>query len=392
MNLFRVIRTACLKIVRVLLSILIPVKKGRIIFQSSPDYSDNARAFSDYLLDNTNYNLIWAVNDSSLFKDTDRIKFINNDNTKSVFKKLKYIYYTVTSQYLISTHSAFLFANKRKQTFVCLWHGMPLKRIAIWQNPNNKNYLNNTSYILSTSCYYVPILAKCFGKKENEILPLGYPRNDWLFVKSDVLDKLDFKVEEGEKLILFLPTFRQTNGGDYYDTKSDSFASEVVNFRSSDSLASINSFLKSINIKMIIKPHPAESMQTDNIRLSNILIVPHSVFYEKDIQLNQVMHYADALITDFSGAYCDFLNLNRPIGFVLSDFNEYKENRGFVFDNILDYLAGARLYTNQDFKDFCTSVSQGIDTTCQDRSRVSRFFNDNSDANNCYRLAKYLSL
>ena len=152
------IRTLGLKLTRLLLSYIIPVKKGKIIFESFPDYSDNARAFSDYLIENSAYTLIWSVEGAEKYENSARIRFIERNGGETIIGKLKFIYETVSSQILVSTHGAFLYANKRKQKFVCCWHGMPLKRIAVWQNPENKNYLNNTSYILSTSKYYIPIL------------------------------------------------------------------------------------------------------------------------------------------------------------------------------------------------------------------------------------------
>ena len=194
-----------IKIVRVLLSFMIPVKKGKIMFESIPDYSDNARVLSDYLLQNTKCNLLWSVDNVNKYESTVRIRFVEKNGGDSLLGKLKFVYHTVSSQYLFSTHGSFHYANRRKQKYIVLWHGMPIKKIVRLQDATSTaNYLNNSSYILCTSSYYVPIFSKCFGKPASEILPIGIPRNDLLFYESDVLNKLQLTINKEEKLIVYL--------------------------------------------------------------------------------------------------------------------------------------------------------------------------------------------
>lgn len=390
MSLYRQLKSIILRIIRILLSYLIPVKPGKILFQSSPDYSDNARAFSDYLIAHSDYKLLWSVDNPSMFTSSERVRFIEKDGGTSMAGKLKFIYETVSSQILISTHGAFLFANKRSQTFVCCWHGMPLKRIAAWQNPENKDYLNNTSFILSTSNHYIPILAKCFGKEESEIVALGYPRNDWLFQESDVLVRMGLELKKEQKLIMYLPTFRKTCDGS--DSPQDPFINSLFDFTSECKLNELNEYLRERNIVMVVKPHPFESNQLGLYKSSNVFVIPHQYFLDRDIQLNSVLHYTDALITDFSGAYVDFLNLDRPIGFVVADMNDYGTNRGFVFDRPTDYMPGLKIKDEKDFLYFCDMVSKEDDPYKEDRNKVLPVFSDYQDGNNCKRLAKFLSL
>lgn len=388
---FRYIRHQILELVRLLLSYIIPVKKGKIFFQSFPDYSDNARALSDFIVSNTDCNVYWAVNNPEHFLNRGKIIFVKN-NDGNIMDKLRYVYHTVSAQYLFSTHGAFLYANKKRQTFVCCWHGMPLKKIAQWQNPDNKNYLNNARYILSTSKFYIPILCKCFGKNEAEILPTGYPRNDWLFQESDVLDVLEFQIKKDEKLIMYLPTFRRQAGDYKADSNNDILKNGCIDFTSEEAISKLNLFLIEHKLKLIVKPHPKEINQLNVKRMSNILVIPHQYFLDSDIQLNKVLHYADALITDFSGAFVDYLTLNRPIGFVLTDLDEYNENRGFVFYDPLEKMPGMKIFNEQDFKRFCIQIAKGLDEYIGERAKLYHVYNDYADGDNCERLAKYLKI
>ena len=389
---FQFVRHSLVELTRWFFSVIIPVKKGKIILQSYPDYADNSRAFSDYLIANTNYHLYWSVSNASTYSNTERITFIEKDGGGSLIEKIKFIYHTVSSQYLFSTHAAFFYANGRKQSYICLWHGAPLKKIAVLQNPANKNYLSNTTGLLCSSNYYVPIMAKCFGWDKERIIPIGIPRNDWLFKETKALEKLCITKDEQQKIIVYLPTFRKTSITSACDSNQDVYKIGKIDFSSDDTLRQLNEYLTSIRVKLIVKPHPADPNQQEKIGYSNIIVLPHKRLVEQDVQLNQVLHYADALITDFSGVYIDYMVLDRPIGFVLSDLSEYTSNRGFLFDNPLEYMPGMPIYNETQFMQFCKDVSENIDEYKTERERMRHIYNDYHDAYNCKRLAQYLGM
>lgn len=377
-------------VIRFILS-FVPKQKNKIFFESFPDYSDNARAFSDFLIKNTDFKIYWAVKNIANFQDTENITYVKTYyQIANLGDFIRYTYHTITSHFLISTHGAFPLASPRNQIFICCWHGMPFKRIAQMKDSKNPHYLDNANYILSTSSAYVDILAKCFNKPQNSILPIGYPRNDWQHTNSDVLQKLGIDISSN-KLVLYLPTFRKPVGGGYVDSESDAFKLDYFNFTQQESLEKWNAFFKRLRITLIVKPHPSETNQLSLYRMSNIVLVPHSVFLEKDIQLNKVFYYADALITDFSGAFCDFLQLDRPIGFTVSDFESYKKNRGFVFDIPEDFLPGPMLTNEEDFIEFLTNVSLGKDNKGDKRKKLSKIYNDFYDNKNCSRLLEFLN-
>lgn len=378
------------EIIRSILSLLIPIKKGKIIFESFPDYSDNARVFSDYLLEHTDYHLIWSVRDIQKYKNTDRISFIEKDGGSKLWGKLKFIYHTVSSQFLFSTHASFFYASYRNK-YVVLWHGMPLKRIARLQSDGNDSYLDNASYIMSASKYYVPIFQQCFGKNESKILPIGIPRNDLLFHDNNSLNVLGINRNKNEKLILYLPTFRKADGTKEGDTDEDVF-NGILNITNDESREELNDYLRSLHLIMFVKPHPSDTNVLAEHRLSNLVVIPHSLFAQKDIQLNHVLHYADALLTDYSGVFIDYMNLNRPIGFFLTDLQDYTENRGFLFEKPLGYLPGMQLYGEDDFKLFCDNLSKGVDEYKSLREQLLHVYSDYNDADNCQRLAEFLGL
>ena len=123
---------------------------------------------------------------------------------------------------------------------------------SIMQNTDNSNYLNNSSYILCTSKYYVPIFQQCFAKPKDEILPIGIPRNDLLFQETDVLEKLGIEKTNGEKLIVYLPTFRKTSQHDKGDSEIDVFSNSLLDLSNDDSLEKLNAYRSSLKIILLV--------------------------------------------------------------------------------------------------------------------------------------------
>ena len=58
---------------------------------------------------------------------------------------------------------------------------------------------------------------------------------------------------------------------------------------------------------------------------------------------------SDALITDYSSVYFDYLLLDKPIGFTVDDMELYIKDRGFIFNNPEEYMPGKRYIMNMNF-------------------------------------------
>lgn len=59
----------------------------------------------------------------------------------------------------------------------------------------------------------------------------------------------------------------------------------------------------------------------------------------------------DFLITDYSSIYIDYLLLDRPIGFIPYDYDEYNNDRGFLFE-YSGVTPGMRISTYKDLINF----------------------------------------
>ena len=357
-----------------------PLKSNKVLFDSLPDYSDNSRALSDYLLsrEDHKYEVYWAVHE--LPKNADkRIRFVLKRYS------LKYIYHTITAKYIFATHNSNIWANPHRQLSVCLWHGSPLKNIGILQSSNNIGELRQFRYLVSSSKYYIDVFKRCFDC-DLKIIVEGFPRNDLLFKNNHSSSLLGINMGDDEKLICYLPTFRKG------EVSGNTFDSGIIKLSDENECSKWNQYFKENKIHLLVKPHPADINAPAELRLSNLTVISNELLLKLDMQLNAILSYTDALITDYSSVFCDYLLLNRPIGFLISDLVEYEKGRGFIFDNIGNYLPGKKLMNEDDFMSFCEEIAQGIDNYEDERKKLSYIYNDYIDGDNCKRIVDYLRM
>ena len=102
------------------------------------------------------------------------------------------------------------------------------------------------------------------------------------------------------------------------------------------------------------------------------------------------MSAVDALISDYSGAAYEFLQVNKPISYVLHDMEEYR--LGFVIDDLDELIAGAKIFSINDLKVFIEDVVNDIDGYAEKRMKVRNFIYKYNDTHNCERLAESMQL
>lgn len=161
---------------------------------------------------------------------------------------------------------------------------------------------------------------KAYGK-ENAILEIGYPRNDFLknYKAEDVLRiKKDLGLEScDKKIILYAPTWRDNQ----YDSKSGYVYKNPVDFE----------YLKKELGDEYIILFRAHYLVADNFDFDAYSGFVFDVSKHDDI--NELYILADILITDYSSVFFDYAILERPMLFYMYDMEEYRdEMRGFYFD------------------------------------------------------------
>jgi CDP-glycerol glycerophosphotransferase len=371
---------------------IIKKNKNKVCFVSHPDFSDNCMSVFDYIVSNkiTKYEIVWLVNDSYIPKDIYelqkefRIKVIT-------LKSLRGILIYMTSKFVFYTHGALNGIEcLDKQIIVNLWHGMPLKNIGYLDNKTEEDVAHFT-YTIATSEEFQIVLSKVFGVDKDKVLITGLPRNDRMNKNREILKKLGINEQEYNKKILWMPTFRKSSVG---DKRSDGISKEgQLPLLSNEELKDFNIYLNDNKILLIVKLHPMDTLQKKDFHeLSNIRIFVNDDFKNIEEQLYSIFKEIDALITDYSSVYFDFMILNKPIGFIMDDLGEYTSSRGFVFEDIYSWIPGPIIKDVSQLHNFVSQISNNIDDYKEVRERVNNKTNKYSDFNNTERLFNKLGL
>ena len=102
-----------------------------------------------------------------------------------------------------------------------------------------------------------------------------------------------------------------------------------------------------------------------------------------------LMQSFDALITDYSAAYHEYIMLNRPIALTIDDFEEYSSKTGFLFD-YFEWIKGEYLKTTSDLMRFIENVANGIDTAKAEREQAMHRIHQYVDNQSTKRVVDFL--
>lgn len=254
----------------------------------------------------------------------------------------------------------------KKRLIINLWHGVPLKKIALL-DPNLKKaariyfkkiFSENYTCILTTSHELIPLMARSFAVSEDKIKVWGQPRNDGLFQKNDcreILGQLFPDLPEYTKTVLYAPTFR-----DY---------GQVQLFPFKDfNQKQLEAFLDEKNMLLFIRTHVAEQGSAAPYLGKRIRFLGN----EQAEDVTGILNIFDCLITDYSSIYIDYLLTDKPMIFLPYDRQQYLDGRGMNFDYD-DVTPGPKPET---FNDFLDALSPKEDFWKSERTRVNRLFNE----------------
>lgn len=347
------------------------VELNNIVFESEGDYCDNARALYEYMIENKyndKYNIIWIVKDVKEYKKINKgvknVTFISRDN-KNLLNLVKFYKLVGSGKFFFFTHPYWFTYKKNEQIIINLWHGTPLKS-------GGRDISNIYDYAIVPSENVVPWFKKFIGVKNEQLIIQGSPRNDLLFENKNVLPEI-IGTKKVEKIILLMPTFRQSQ----YMRDSDIICPFVIQgITNEKELLELNNYLKKNKMKLIIKIHHLQLTDfIKDLKLSNIIYIQDKDLNEKNIQLYNFVGECDALLTDYSSIYFDYLLLDRPVGFLIGDINDYKKNRGFIVDNPEDYMPGMKIKKLTDLYLFLDAVAGGKDDYKKERKKISNLVN-----------------
>ncbi len=359
---------------------LIKKDSKTIFIYSNLGFYDNVKALFDHLIENgynKKYRIIVSLSDWEKYVETAEKNVHYVSNVKGLFKffRCKYCFYCF-GKYPVKP--------SKKQIVFNLWHGMPLKKIGNMVKGHKKTDYNYFTHLLCTSEFFRDIMKQSFSATDEQIFICGQPRTDEMMTPVPAEDEITAKAAlvgynaRFSKMILWLPTFRENEGSE-------------LDILSPEQLSEIDRICGENNWCIIIKLHPLSSFDISGCsHFENIGFADNALLNDMHIGFYSLIAMSSCLITDYSSVYFDYMLLDRPIGFSISDMDKYRSDRGFVFDNPLSMMPGDIITNGNEFLRFIRKIIDGKDDYVNERRKLSQQFNKYCDNKNCERVLTVL--
>lgn len=356
-----------------------PSKKKVIFFANKSVWGDNISLFHAYLFEHSDYKLHIICSDKALFSSLKQ-EFGSNVSYVYSFSALRHF---IEAFFIIISHSTkirhffpFYMCLSRKHV-LNLWHGIPLKRLN-YQIRGYKTRLNvrqQQRYSSFTVCSELEqlIVACCFDMSIDDVVVTNTPRNDLLLQSQSERAKTDFG--EYKAVILYAPTWRE-EGEETRLFPFEDFDPEALDKALCDLGA------------LILVRHHIETGSTADVALARLLhvqLADQKRFPDTQLLLKEM----DALVTDYSSIYLDYLLLDRPIIYVPYDEEDYRRYRGFMVDYD-QAIAGPKVFTQAGFIAELNNAIKRPSGYSQKRHELCARFHRDVDGKACERILGHM--
>ena len=379
---FRALRRCTESLCLIFLSLFIKRDNHTIAIGSwnGERYADNSRYLAEYIAkERPELKIIWvgkAEIQNEVQENLPEADFaeINTFSGNLKLLKSRYMFFSQMHNADISSCNVY-----RKAITCYLHHGMPIKKWGkdgLNQESLSGNRFRKAYYhVVGTDIQYdyfvtsSPLHDKtnCTamaeqGCNEGKNIHTGTPRNDIFFHASEteivkMKEKygkiLNFGTEK--RVILYLPTYRRT------ETNVFSFSALPEEEREQ-----IHELLHKNNSILIEKSHYTEKNHFEGGSDDCILCVPSRM------NAQELMLFSDILISDYSGAFLDFLILDRPIIHYLYDYQYYKNVDSGLYYEPEEFCAGKTAYRFEELAEGMKEILTGEEDKYRDRRRDIR--------------------
>lgn len=318
----------------------VPKDKNLILFSSwfGEKYADNSMYMFEFFYNNHFYKPVWYTINKDLYKQlvAKRIPVVYGNSLKGYWTQIR-------AKMLVSSiqHYDFNMLLYRKCIFFDLDHGYALKQVGLAIPGATKLTILKTKFIRSgmdfwmsaPSSFSMEKVKECYKVEKNKIVHCNKPRIDALFCKDlqDGKNTIIDKIKAGRKAIVWMPTHR--NDGNM-----------PINVKSLLDLERLQQLCEDYNFVFIIKKHFYHKKEVENLSsYSNIYDVT-----QEELDSQVILAQADALISDYSSSYIEYLILDRPIILYAYDIHEYLDKERGLYIPFEQNTAGEKVYSSNE--------------------------------------------
>jgi CDP-glycerol glycerophosphotransferase len=299
----------------------VPRREGSVIFHSHPDLDDSVLAM---LADVPPGMTATVLLDHPSPRSMPGVRMLPKRSPAGVWAYVR-------AHYVFFTHGLFASPNLRgsRRTIVSLWHGDVGKLGGRWLGER----AHWAHYTVVGSRLSAAFRAAETGASPTQALITGNPRNDRLL--AAVSNRAEVRrragIDADAKVALWLPTYRVSalsgRSGDGGDSHAGLPAVLGGNFADA-------------GWRLLVKAHPLSSLRTQAPDTTDIELIDDDWLAARGLTFYELLAVADALVTDYSSVWIDFLLCDRPIVYYCPDLEEYEHKRGLLLEPFESWMPG----------------------------------------------------
>lgn len=376
-----------------LLKLLLPARRNQVCYSSIPDYTDNAYYMYVHALDNrSDLKHVWLVGRPEtahwIHDEFVRRRGAEKGHVLEVFPRsaLSGYWAYLRSRYVFHTDNVYGFVRcSFRRVVVSLWHGMPIKRIGRIDEKYRQIVPAYGDWHLATSSFFQYVISCAFDVSTQKVLVSGLPRCEALrprasSVNSEPSIRASLGVDEGARIVLWMPTFRTLVRQSRHYDGARSFLDDVP----AELIRSLDRLAGEAGCVVVVKLHPYDALNYANETrdFTYIRFLNSEGWARIRIQLYELISISSAVISDVSSVLIDCLATTKPLGILGFDPSLYDRDLTFPIELLYASRRFNRLQTIEDIRSFLALASADAEVATESGD-VATMLYENRAENAC---------
>lgn len=249
-------------------------------------------------------------------KGKSRIRFVQKSSPEFFYE------YCTSAVYVSNLHNDNLYCKRDETYYMETWHGIgPAKKCGLdthIKNPDLYCWRTSLPNVMLSGSEFNDGFYRTAFRYSNEIMKVGYPRNDIFFREnSDIKKKVYdiYGIPYDKRIVLYAPTFRQ-------NFAKDSYSHYTMDFRRMKRALEKRFGGEFVCFERI--HHTLRQYLDERAKIEDGIT---DVSDYQDTQ--ELLVAADVLISDYSSTMWDFGLQRKPVFLYHADVDEYVNDRDF---------------------------------------------------------------
>lgn len=258
------------------------------------------------------------------------------------------------AEVLLFTHGLYGSPDLTERKLVInLWHGYGPKA--------NDNATFSARIPFSVLTCNTPVwgaaAARWLGERRARLRRCGNPRQVAFSLPAppSALSRLGL---EGERFVLWMPTYRSANGASGPAWRDSADLSTRVEAAGRDPVSEVAALAEAAGVRILVKPHPLDSARYDR---TGLRVITSEEILQSGMTLYQFIASSAGMISDYSSVWVEYLDLDRPLILYCPDLTDYGAGRGFSEPSMMELAPGLIVQSSQALRPFLAALADGGD-------------------------------